>query len=510
MPTPDSPKVPNLTERRAGVLLHVTSLPGPDGSGDLGDASHSFIDALADAGAAWWQMLPVVVPGPGLSPYSSPSASAGNPYLISLETLRRRGLVSAGSDSSLAATSRIDAGAMIEHRHRALREAYQNRKREDAWTSRALDEILSEETHVRDYALFAAIHAHLGGRPWTEWPKDLRDRDRTAMRAAESELAEDVGFHLFAQSMFREQWNALRAHAARAGVALLGDAPIFVDADSADVWANRAWFDLREDGHPRVVAGVPPDAFSATGQRWGNALYRWDVLREHGYGWWIERLRAALARFDAVRIDHFIGFYRYWEIPAEEPTALVGTFQPGPREAFFEAVERELGLGRLIAEDLGIVTDEVNALRERFRIPGMRVLQFSMWPDPSAEHLRPWNYPEDSVAYTGTHDNDTTAGWLASLEQTDAGRQELDYIRSVLPPSTEAFVDRLTRLVFESKSRLAVVPMQDLLGLGTEARMNHPGTTEGNWLWRMGEGDFSDAVRARLRALIREAHRAPK
>lgn len=459
--------------RASGVLLHLTSLPGPHGIGDLGSAAHAFLDFLSAARVGWWQMLPVVPPGGGDSPYKSTSAFAGNPLLLSLDRLVEEGLLDR-EDAEMRGLpeARVDFAKTARFKESLLRKASQ-RFRPDA----PFEAFVERERHwLADYARFAALRERHRGAPWTEW------RDE----------AEPSRHHEFLQYQFDRQWRALRAHAARRGVRLLGDLPIFVAHDSADVWARRELFHLDRRGRPTVVAGVPPDYFSETGQLWGNPLYDWKEMERQGHRWWIDRLRRSFDLFDAVRLDHFIGFHNYWEIPAGASDARTGRWMPGPGEPFFRAVLDALGPREIVAEDLGVLTPGVEALRDAFGFPGLRVLQFAFGPDRST---RPYRWPRNSVACTGTHDNETVAGWLAG-GGVDAARA-LRYAGGRPEPPHVA----MARLVWMSASDLAIAPAQDLLGLGNEARMNVPGTPDGNWGWRVAEGALDDSVAARVREM---------
>jgi 4-alpha-glucanotransferase len=483
--------LPTLADRAAGVLLHLTSLPGPHGCGDLGAEAYAFADFLAGAGVRWWQMLPVGPAGYGDSPYQAHSSFAGDPLLLDPDAL--------GGGRTLPASARADfEGARVVREH-ALRESPAPPRALAAFRRRHAD-------WLPDWTLYAAIKAEHDGAAWSEWPAPLRDRKPAALAAARARLAGEIAHHEKAQWAFDEQWRALRAHCAARGVALLGDVPIFVAHDSADVWANRQLFHLDAAGRPTVVAGVPPDYFSATGQRWGNPLYRWPAHRRHRFAWWIRRMRAALARFDAVRLDHFIGFTRYWEIPAGEETATRGRWRPGPGAALLDALRRGLG-GKLplVAEDLGAVTPAVKALRDRFSLPGLRVLQFAFGDDPSAPDFVPHAYPRATVAYTGTHDNNTTAGWHAD-EATPAERAAFAAYLGGEP--REPHWDMI-RLVMMSVANLAVMPAQDLLGLPASSRMNRPGIAAGNWRWRLAPGTPGPREQARLAELVRIYGRSP-
>jgi 4-alpha-glucanotransferase len=456
---------PTLEERSSGVLLHVTSLPGPGEHGRLGRAADDFIAWLAEAGQAWWQMLPVGPPGYGGSPYSAESAFAGSPALL---------------DPEAAPPSSEDIAAFA--------------RRSRDW--------------LDDYALFRALKGAHGGVEWTRWEAPYRQRDPAALERARREHASAIELTVREQAAFELQWCSLRARARARGIGLIGDVPIFVAHDSADVWAHRELFRLDADGLPTVVAGVPPDYFSATGQRWGNPLYRWRRLAQRGYDWWIARFRATLARFDAVRLDHFIGFVRNWEIRADEPTAVRGRWLKGPGIALFQAVERALGTGDLpfIAEDLGLVTPKVLRLRDELRLPGIKILQFAFGTDPNAASFLPHNYPRRAVVYTGTHDNDTTVGWFrgesGSVRDDAQVEKERALAMRYLPSDGERIHWDMLRAAWASVASVAIAPMQDLLGLGSPARMNQPGSLgPRNWTWRVGAGDTTRELGARLREL---------
>jgi 4-alpha-glucanotransferase len=486
--------------RAAGILLHPTSLPGP-GTGDLGPAAHRFLDWLFQARQSLWQVLPLVAVNEGGSPYNALSAFAGNPLLLSPAELVREGWI--GEEDAVPPAGLqeegIDFAAVLGWKE-ALVHAAQARldgaRRAELAAYRA-----REAGWLEDYALFRALRARHGGG-WTRWPEPLRKRDPAALEAARRELGDEVERHALAQLLFDRQWSALRSAAAARGIRVVGDLPIFVAHDSADVWADPDLFSLDEDGLPTVVSGVPPDYFSATGQLWGNPLYRWDVMSRDGYRWWVERFRRTLAMVDVLRVDHFRGFEAYWEVRAGAPDAIRGRWVPGPGRALFDAVREALGSLPLIAEDLGIITPEVEALRDDLALPGMRVLQFAFGSDdPENPHL-PANHVHNAVAYTGTHDNDTALGWYRSLDPAERARAD-----GVLPPGGEPQW-RMIETVLRSPAGWAVVPLQDVLGLGPSARMNTPGVAEGNWSWRFPEGALGEAPAARLAALVRATGRA--
>jgi 4-alpha-glucanotransferase len=495
-----APRIPQLDDRTSGVLLHPTSLPGSPEGGDVGPEARRFVDFLVAAGQRWWQMLPVGPTGYGNSPYSAQSTFAGNPMLVSPDRL---------VDEELLAPA--DRDRPREEQLRAAFAAFRQRDRDAGFEAFCAD----AAPWLEDFALYRAIKRAHGERQWTLWEPELRDRTPDALARARAEFADEMAYVRFQQWRFASDWRALRAYAHEHGVALIGDLPIFVAHDSADVWQHRELFHLDDAGQPTVVAGVPPDYFSADGQRWGNPLYRWPVLRRRGYDWWIARMRAALALFDAVRLDHFIGFVRYWEIPASEPTAVKGRWVRGPGIRLFRALGQALG-GRaaatartlpFIAEDLGVVTLAVRALRDRLGLPGIKLLQFAFGTDPNAPDFLPHNYPRRAVVYTGTHDNDTTVGWFhdpgsgtRSPEQTEKERRvALHYLGSDDHP--EAIHWKMIRAIMMSVANVAVTPAQDLLGLGSEARMNRPGVETGNWGWRLPAGGLGPEVAARLRDL---------
>jgi 4-alpha-glucanotransferase len=491
-------RLPTLSDRASGVLLHPTSLPAGDGDGgDLGREAFRFVDFLAGAGQGWWQMLPVGPTGYGNSPYSALSAFAGSPALVSTDRLQDDGLLSAADRQQPRARRLLAAFAAFRHGG--------GHPDHDAFAAGA-------RGWLEDFALYDAIKRAHGDVQWTRWPAGVRDRDPGALAEARVELAEGIAFARFVQWRFDRDWRALRRYAHERGVGLIGDIPIFMAHDSADVWRDREHYTLGRAGEATHVAGVPPDYFSSTGQRWGNPLYRWARMRKTGYAWWIERFRATLAAFDAVRLDHFIGFCRYWMIPGSEPTAVRGRWRPGPGAALFSAVRAALG-GELplIAEDLGVVTPEVRALRDAFGLPGIKIFQFAFGTDPNADDFLPHNYPRNAVVYTGTHDNDTIAGWFhdrgsgtRSAEQTEIERRAaLRYLGHEHASHADArdIHWQMIRAVLASVANVAIVPAQDLLGLGSQARTNTPGTAEGNWAFQLAPGALSDAIADRLRGL---------
>ncbi len=457
-------------------------MPGPDGIGDLGEGTRRFLDFLEKAGQRLWQVLPLGPTGYGDSPYQPFSAFAGNPLLISLEELLAEGLLAPEdlADRPFFAPDAVDYGAVIAHKDRVLRRSHARFLRDGTLVTRSAYLAFCEEnaTWLDDFALFMALKLHFGWASWVDWPEAIALYQPEAVSDWRQRLAGEVGYRRYLQFLFDAQWRRVRAYAAERGLTIMGDMPIFVGHDSADVWAHQDLYALDAGGRPTVVAGVPPDYFSATGQLWGNPLYRWDVMRERGYDWWLERLQRTLAQVDVVRIDHFRGFSGYWEVPATETTAINGRWVQGPGEAFFRAVSERFGELPIIAEDLGLISADVIALRQAFGLPGMRVLQFGFHGDAANPHL-PHNYTPDSVAYTGTHDNDTAQGWYAEQEH-DVQHRARVYAGSSGKALHWAFV----RLVCNSVADTAIYPLQDVLGLGSEARLNCPGRPHANWTWR--------------------------
>ena len=467
-----------LDRRRSGVLLHPTCLPSRFGIGDLGPAAHMFLEYLASARQTLWQVLPLGPTGYGDSPYSSPSAFAGNPLLIAFEPLIEDGLLAEPGLADLSAlpTEHVDFANLGPLKRAALEEAFRDGRER---LQPAVDEFRQRHLEwLEDYALFAALKDE-HQCAWVEWPPELRARDSRALADAKARLIDRVAFHEFCQYLFFQQWASLRERALGLGIGIVGDIPVFVAHDSADVWAHQHLFKLDEAGQPRVVAGVPPDYFSATGQLWGNPLYDWEAMAQDGYAWWIARFHHLLEEVDVVRIDHFRGFEAAWEVPAGETTAVNGQWVRGPGERVFAAIRQALGQAPVIAEDLGMITDEVRALLDATGYPGMKVLQFAFGGDADNPYL-PHNYLDPNcVVYTGTHDNDTTRGWFAAASEEERRRVQR------YAPSTGVISGDLMRLALASVARIAIVPLQDVLDLGSEARLNTPGAPEGNWAWRL-------------------------
>ena len=468
--------------RASGVLLHPTSLPGPHGSGDCGAAAYHFVDWLAAAGQQLWQILPLTGVGPGHSPYTSRSAFAGNELLIDLDALVRAGWLDAADLTPPAGVTDGHAvfDVVVPFRLSRLRLAAAGFNRRADAAARADFEAfcLTESDWLEDYALFMALADAHPGVEWPDWPAALAGRDRLALAAARLRYADDLHVWRFGQWVFDRQWAALRRYALGRGIRVVGDVPIFVSAHSADVWAHPHLFDLDAAGRPRVVAGVPPDFFSATGQRWGNPLYRWPVHAVDGYAWWVARVRRTFALVDVVRIDHFRGFAAHWEIPADEPTAVRGSWVPGPGVALFHALQAALGPMPVIAEDLGVITPDVEALRRACGYPGMRILQFAFQGDASDRFL-PHHYEPESVVYTGTHDNNTVVGWWS-----EAGDHERSFARRYLATDGHEIAWSLIRAAAASVADTAIYPLQDVLELPAASRMNLPGQADGWWMWR--------------------------
>jgi len=492
--------------RTSGILLHVTSLPAPYGAGDLGSSAFSWVDRLHDSGQGWWQALPLGPTGYGNSPYQSLSSFAGNGLIISPERLISDGLLRPGDCEANFASDAVEYETVIPFKHRLLERAWTYfRLGERKDLSPAFDAFCAAQEHwLEDYALFRALKGKYRDAYYLEWPADLVERRPKALAQARRELANEIDQVRFSQFLLFRQAEQLKKHAKAKGVGLIGDLPFFVSPDSSDVWANPELFLLDEHRRPRFVAGVPPDYFSAQGQLWGNPVYNWDALRATGYRWCIDRLLALLAHVDVIRLDHFRGFAAAWHVPAGAPTAQSGQWVPGPGAGFFEAVQKELGCLPFIAEDLGLITPDVQALRGQFQIPGTRVLQFAFDGHRDNPYL-PDNFVHNTVAYTGTHDNATTRQWYEELSG-DQRRNLWSYLKRAPGESAEV-APALMRLAWSSTAALAMAPLQDLLNLGKEGRMNVPGRADGNWRWRVTEDKLSDSAFQRLRDLTEESRR---
>lgn len=489
----------NLNQRSSGVLLHITSLPGPHGMGDFGPDALRFVDWLQGAGQSIWQLLPTTPIGPGDSPYQGVSAFAGSPWMVALEPLIAKGWLAAPQVPDFA-TERVDYGRVTPWREQQLRAAAAgffaradatDRQRFAAWSQ-------AEAGWLDDYALFMAIRSPLNGQPWWTWQAGLKRREPQALAAARAQYADDIAFWQFVQWQFDEQAAALKAYANARGLHLMGDLPIFVAHDSADCWARPDLYHLDDEFQTTVVAGVPPDAMSLTGQRWGNPLYRWERMAAEHYAWWTARVKRALGQADVFRIDHFRGFAGYYEIPGSSPDATQGRWVKGPGMALFDAIKQALGPLPIVAEDLGFITDDVHELRDGCGFPGMKILQFGFGAEADHEFL-PHNWPRETVAYTGTHDNDTVRGWW-----NQASPRERAFAGAYLPCSEHDVHWAMIRSCANSVANIAVYPLQDVLGLSSEHRMNVPGVLGGNWGWRF-RWDWLGSEPARVLGLITAA-----
>mgnify|MGYP005839742989 CR=1 FL=1 len=483
--------------RQSGILLHPTSLPGRYGIGSLNRAAYAWVDFLAHTRQSIWQVLPLGPTGYGDSPYQSFSSFAGNPYLISLEEMVEEGLLAQAAldDAPALPEHTVDFGAIYTWKLPLLARAAANFAQQGPPALQAeFTQFCAEQAAwLDDFALFMALKDAHNGAAWTEWAMPLRSRQPAAVAQAVALHAAAIHGHKFNQWLFFRQWRKLKTYANARSIRILGDIPIFVAMDSSDAWTNPSEFFLDGEYRPTVVAGVPPDYFSETGQLWGNPLYRWERMASNGYAWWLRRIRAALQLYDLVRIDHFRGFAGYWEVPAGEKTAVKGRWVSGPGADFFETVQRELGELPIIAEDLGEITPDVIALRNRFNLPGMKILQFAFSTDATDKFL-PHNYRPNFVVYTGTHDNDTTRGWY----EQSATAHERDHFRRYFRTDGRDPAWTLLDAAFRSVAVIAIVPLQDLLSLGTEARMNLPGRASGNWGWRLRPDQLTQEIATRL------------
>jgi 4-alpha-glucanotransferase len=508
-----------MPRRAAGILLHPTSLPHGTDIGDLGPGAFEFIDWLAEARQRIWQVLPLGPTGYGNSPYQCFSAFAGNPLLVSLERLADDGLL---TDQELRRPVEVHAGsvdfpAVIDHRRSLWPRVLERFEKTAAPRERDRFERFCRDqaNWLDDFALFMAVKDAQNMTAWTHWERDIAQRDPEALARWTVRCGREIRLHKLVQHLFFDQWSRVREACQARSIEIMGDLPIFVAHDSADVWARREFFRLDASGHPTVLTGVPPDYFSSTGQRWGNPHYQWDALARSGFAWWIERFRSLLALVDRVRIDHFRGFEASWEVPHDSPTAIQGEWVKGPGALLFEALRSAIQAPHLpfVAENLGVITPEVEALREQFGLPGMAILQFAFGNDPHAPDFRPHNYPRNIVAYTGTHDNDTTAGWWAGTDEystRSAGEieQEREQSRRYLNMNGQEPHWAFVRAVLASVADTAIVPAQDLLGLGSHARMNRPGTLSGNWRWRLAPGQLTHETAQRLAVMTETYERA--
>ena len=492
-----------MFERSSGILFHPTSLPGKYGIGTLGKEAYAFIDFLKKSRQKLWQIFPLGPTGYGDSPYQSFSSFAGNPYLIDFDLLIEAHLLSEEDLRDVFFGDNeeyIDYGAVYNQKYPLLRKAYENFKSSDNHEMRENLEHFKREnaSWLNDYSLYISLKNHFNGLPWNEWPQDIKNRENAAMEHYKNELADDIEYHNFIQFLFFKQWGDVKRYANENGIKIIGDIPIFVAADSSDAWANPEIFLFDEERKPVKVAGVPPDYFSATGQLWGNPLYNWQKLKETNYSWWVERVRANLSTCDIIRIDHFRGFEAYWAVPYGDDTAINGQWEPGPGIDLFNAIKSQLGELPIIAEDLGLMTQGVIDLREATGFPGMKILGFAFDSGEENDYL-PHTYTKNCVVYTGTHDNDTLIGWFQKAKEED--RQfARDYLNS--RSDDEIHWDAI-RGAWSSVASMAISPVQDFLGLGSEARINTPGVAAGNWQWRLRHGVLTDELAERIAKLTR-------
>ncbi|MBK8465900.1 MAG: 4-alpha-glucanotransferase [Chloracidobacterium sp.] len=503
--------------RRSGILLHPTSLPGEFGIGDLGPEAFRFVDLLAETGQTYWQILPLGPTGYGDSPYQSFSAFAGNTLLISQEKLANDGLIGKEviADPPKMPTDKVDFGAVYKWKSQMLSLAYEGFQ--FSADAELRDEFgvfcRKKQWWLDDYALYRSIKSHQDQKPWFEWSDSLKLREEQSLGAASEQFYKEIQAEKFYQFLFFRQWQAVREYANKCGVKIIGDIPIFVALDSADVWCNQDKFKLDPNGTPTVVSGVPPDYFSKTGQLWGNPIYNWDAMRDDGFGWWIERFRSTLEMVDIVRIDHFRGFASAWEVPGGDKTAENGQWVNVPGKELFTRLKSSLNKLPVIAEDLGFVTPEVEALRDSFGFPGMRILQFAFGGDAKNLDL-PHNYISNCVAYTGTHDNDTVVGWFTSQLNADSDSDEMavsrvqEHCLKYLNSDGATIHWDFIRAVWASVADTAMAPMQDILGLGNEARMNLPATTTGNWQWCLAKDSITAEIALKLKELTETYGRA--
>ncbi len=495
-------------KRSSGILLHPTSLPGPFGIGDLGPEAFRWIDFLDETGTGLWQVLPLGPTGYADSPYQCFSALAGNPYLISPELLLDDGLLSKEELQSHPdfSTEKVDYGRVIPWKTDLLKKAYQNYKS----SGRLADEFASFQEKnnfwLEDFALFMAMKQAHQLRPWVEWPEALRDRQSQAISAfRDTNRGGIIEQHAFDQFLFFRQWTSVREYANQKKIQIIGDVPIYVAHDSSDVWSHPELYQLDDQGQPIVVAGVPPDYYSNTGQLWGNPIYKWHLHTKNSFDWWKQRMEMVLSQVDIIRLDHFRGFAGYWEVPATETTAVNGRWMPGPGDTIFNQLRDHIGELPLIAEDLGHITPDVIALREQFNLPGMKIFQFGL-ESGNDDPFVPHNYEENCVAYTGTHDNDTSAGWYqkANPEHQNFARAYLNLGEN---PTNLGFTRTMINVLWKSAAVFTIAPLQDIFGLGTDARMNYPGTTSGNWQWRFNSSMITNEIKEWLQSVNSEANR---
>lgn len=493
-----------IFKRSSGVLLHPTSLPGPYGIGDLGLQARKWVDFLSETRTALWQVLPLGPTGYGDSPYQCFSAIAGNPYLISPDDLVEEGLLHPNDLANIPSfkSGSVEYGKVIYWKMDLLHKSYEQFRYAGREIHKEAGEFYSEqEDWLNDYALFMALKEFHGGKPWAEWPDEFRDRNPQALESFMKERDHSVQRQRYYQFLFNKQWTNLKEYARRQGIKIIGDIPIFIAHDSSDAWTHRELLYIGDDGQPTAVAGVPPDYFSDTGQLWGNPLYRWDAHAREDYQWWIKRLKAVFSMVDIVRLDHFRGFTNYWEIPAGEDTAIIGRWVDGPGADFLARVREEFGELPIIAEDLGEIDPKVYQLRDQFDLPGMKILVFAFNSGEENEFL-PHHYPENCVVYTGTHDNDTVLGWFKRIDES-----ERTFTQQYLKISGEDIAWDLIKAAWSSKAVFAIAPLQDLLSLDNQARMNYPGQPQGNWSWRFKNSDITDELKTRLQEANKQFNR---
>lgn len=492
-----------ISKRASGVLLHPTSLPGKFGIGTLGKEAYNFIDFLIESGQKLWQVCPLGPTGYGDSPYQCFSAFAGNPLLIDLELLQKEGLL---SKADLGITedfdeNLVDFGRIINHKFPLLQRAYENFKKHRSVLDQARYENFVQENRewLSDYALFMALKSHYNGKPWYLWDDDIRLRKHDSVVRYKSELADLIDYQKFVQYKFFNQWLALKHYANQNYIKIIGDIPLYIAHDSADAWANSDLFQFDENRNPTGVAGVPPDYFSETGQLWGNPLYNWESSIKDGFSWWIKRIQINLVLSDIIRIDHFRGLSAYWRVGYGEKTAINGEWVPAAGMELFQSLRKKLGKLPIIAEDLGLITPDVIELRDEFNFPGMKILQFAFdSEEDNAVNFLPHNYPQNSVVYTGTHDNDTVKGWYLKAREKDR-KYAADYLNFTGNDISWNFI----RSALSSAALIAIIPLQDILGLGSEARMNTPGTPSGNWQWRFRQRDLKQRMQKKLHDLTK-------
>ena len=497
-----------MDKRASGILLHITSLLSPFGIGDMGPEAYRFADFLAQAKQSFWQILPL---NPteriyGNSPYHSISAFAGNPLLISPELLMQDGFLVKADCESLpnGPTGRVDYDIIVPYKEKLFNTAYNRFAKAKAHDE--YDQFCSQNTSwLDDFTLFVALKGYFNGKAWNQWPTEVRDRQPDALQSIKKDLHNAMEREKFLQYLFFSQWLALKGYCNKKGIQIIGDMPIYVDYDSVDVWTHTTIFKLDAERKPEAVAGVPPDYFSATGQLWGNPVYRWDVLKERRFDWWVQRMGHTLNFLDIVRIDHFRGLVAYWEVPAGEKTAINGQWVEAPVYDFFDTLRRQFPNLPVIAEDLGVITSDVRKVMQHFELPGMKVLLFAFGEDNPMHPYLPHTYEENAVVYTGTHDNNTVKGWF----EREAKPEDKERLFSYLGHETSAqeISWELIRLAMESKANLAIIPMQDILGLGAEARMNRPATGDGNWEWQLAPGQLTSELTEKLRALTESCGR---